>query len=503
MSEREIKLHVEPAKRARLLDTMGRRHLHRSDLSAIYFDTPGQLLSRHHLALRLRREDGRWVQTLKGACRDQNVRSEDEVPVQLDSVSSTTPAVDIALHRKTEVGRKLRKLLKRNGRQPLVEYCRTEITRQRRVLTRRGAVIEWALDEGTVEAGGRQAPISELELELKRGDPKALYALTHDWEATQGLWIDATSKAERGALLQQAKDFRAPVKAAPMAWSKRQARAMSGDAMLRGMVESCLSQILPNASEVARGSTDPDHAHQLRVGLRRLRSAAKGMKPFAANLPQGWEAAIKPVFSAIGRARDRHVLTTTVAPQLREVGAPVDDLPSSRSTEAEAGLKPVGQLVRGAVFQGVLLRLLSYALTPADDVPDSQDGSGLAHLTRHLAKIDREVTHAARKFMDMPFGDQHRVRKRIKRLRYLAEFASPAFDERAVKSWLEKISPAQDDLGAHMEFLQAGARFETLASTDARAWFAVGWLRAKADESGKASRASLKRLLRARKFWTT
>ena len=38
-----------------------------------------------------------------------------------------------------------------------------------------GALIEAALDEGRIVAGERKARIAELELELKRGDPSALF----------------------------------------------------------------------------------------------------------------------------------------------------------------------------------------------------------------------------------------------------------------------------------------------------------------------------------------
>ena len=256
MSEREIKLHVEPDRRGRLLDALGRRRMRRSALSAVYFDTPDGLLARHRFALRLRREDGHWVQTLKGKTGRTDDRLEHEVAI--DGADGATPSLDLERHRRSVVGRRLRALLKKHGQPALGESCRTEVTRQSRLLRAHDAVVEWSLDEGAVTAGGRSQPICELELEFKGGDAAGLYAVAHDWEALHGLWIDPVSKSERGALLHDETAFRAPVRAAPIRWGAGRARDMDGATMLRRMVAACLAQVVPNAGEIARGSRDPE-----------------------------------------------------------------------------------------------------------------------------------------------------------------------------------------------------------------------------------------------------
>ena len=293
------------------------------------------------------------------------------------------------------------------------------------------------------------------------------------------------------------KPFGPPVKARAPAWSARQTRAMDGPAMLRGMVESCLAQILPNAAEIARGSRDPEHVHQLRVGLRRLRSVARGMQPFAVCLPADWEPAIMPVFDALGDARDKHVQSTTLAPRLREAGAPLADLGGPSEEEAKA----LQQLVRGGAFQGMLPRLVSCCEASGDAVARGDKGTGLAHLTRRLAKLMRQVTEHAHRFDELPFAQHHQVRKRLKRLRYLAAFAAPAFDRDDVDAWRAKVSAAQDRLGEYIDLALAAERFAALAVTEPDAGFAVGWLRAKAEASTRAARKSLQRLDEAKSFW--
>ena len=501
MGELEIRLHVELGRRGRLLDALDRRKLRQSTLSAIYFDTSDQLLARHRFALRLCSEDGRWVQTLERSGGRAAERLEHEVAVDLDpAVEGAEPAVpelDLDRHKHSAVGRRLQALLRRAARPALAESCRTDVTRLSRLLSAHGALVEWSLDEGEVTAAGRSRPISELELEFKQGDPAGLYALALDWQALQGLWIDPMSKFERGALLLADSPFAPAAKAAPPPWGGKELRALGGETMLRRMVASCLAQILANAGEIARGSPDAEHVHQLRVGLRRLRSVACGTKCFAARMPDGWEAAIEPVFAALGESRDRHVLSTSVTPALQRAGAPVPDAVPPSPADAKA----IQDLVRGAALQGVLIRLMAFAGASSAGLDRADDDSGLACLVRRLRKLARQVTRDARHFEQLPFARRHRVRKRIKRLRYLAEFAAPAFHRRDVDAWLKRIAPAQDHLGKYIDDVQAGLRFAALAPTEPGACFALAWLRAQSERSARASRKSLERLRRSKVFW--
>ena len=52
-------------------------------------------------------------------------------------------------------------------------------------------------------------------------------------------------------------------------------RDATGAQIVVAVLQSCLNQILPNASELAAASGDSEHIHQLRVGIRRLRTALR------------------------------------------------------------------------------------------------------------------------------------------------------------------------------------------------------------------------------------
>ncbi|MFL6629127.1 MAG: CHAD domain-containing protein, partial [Vitreoscilla sp.] len=288
----------------------------------------------------------------------------------------------------------------------------------------------------------------------------------------------------------------APVKAARPPWSGKQLRGMDGDALLRRMVGACLDQVEPNAAAIARGSRDPGHVHQLRVGLRRLRSAARGMAPFAVAMPHGWEPAVRPVFDALGQSRDAFIRASELAPKLRAAGAAcVDDVPPS-----EEAARALAQRVGSAAFAGAVQRLRAFAEAAPDRVP-GEDGSGLARLVGRLRKLNRQVTRLAGHFDELPFEAQHRARKRLKRLRYLAEFAAPAFASGDVRRWLRRVSDAQDALGRHIDRVRAGRHYAELAAGRPDAWFAVGWLRAKSERSARAARKALLRLRDADGFW--
>ncbi len=287
-----------------------------------------------------------------------------------------------------------------------------------------------------------------------------------------------------------------PARAAPPPWSGQQARAMDGATLLRRVVAACLAQVRPNAEAIALGSDDPEHVHQLRVGLRRLRSGVRELAPFAGALPPGWEDAVMPVFEALGESRDRHVLSTTIAPKLREADAAIADVPAP---SARRGASTVRRRVCGPAFQRALRQLAAFADDPARET--GRAGEGLAHLVERLRKLERQVTRGARHFDELPFETQHQVRKRLKRLRYLAEFVAPAFERADVRAWKKTVSPAQDALGRHIDLVLAERRFARLAASNPDAWFAVGWLRAKSARSARGARKALERLRQAKSFW--
>ncbi|MBU0891618.1 MAG: CHAD domain-containing protein, partial [Gammaproteobacteria bacterium] len=92
--------------------------------------------------------------------------------------------------------------------------------------------------------------------------------------------------------------------------------------------------------------------------------------------------------------------------------------------------------------------------------------------------LHAQVNKAARKFSTLSVDEQHRLRKRLKRLRYLTEFVAPALDTQGAR-FLDSLKPALAALGRLNDERVAGSLYREIALTDPRAWFAVGWLAAR------------------------
>ncbi|HEY4079478.1 MAG TPA: CYTH and CHAD domain-containing protein [Burkholderiaceae bacterium] len=502
MFETELKLAI-PADRLERVAAQARRGSQRVALKAIYFDTQDLRLSVAHTSLRLRREGKDWAQTAKAPGGNAARRKEHNVPRAAEP-GRDEPRLDLSLHDGTPAGKALHKVLdkipdKAPADASLHEIFRTEVIRHRRTVNTLGARVEVALDEGELVANGGRQAIREIEFELKAGPAAALFALARRWVARHGLWFESRSKAERGAWLSRGEAGGPPRKA--KVDKLKDVRAASNEhELLRALVAAALRQALANASEVAAGRETADHVHQLRVGLRRLRTALRAFGQAAPKL-LACEPAIAKVFRALGRWRDAGVTREAIASTLHAAGAPALDLPPS----ADERLSPT-KLVRGPAFQAALLDLMEFALDePARGgaaSPGPSFGRELDELLRkRLSRLHRQLRPAGQRFEQLAQDDQHRVRKRLKRLRYLAEFLAPRYKHAAVKRYLAGLEPAQDALGAHNDTVVALARYRKLAASDPNAGFAVGWLTARLDQTASESRQALKRIESAEPFW--
>lgn len=489
MGETEIKLEVDAMARDAVVRAFVGAHVTRRRLRATYWDTPDGRLAERGIALRVRQEGRRWVQTVKAAGEGVLHRQEHNVPLP-GRWPGEGPCVDPARHGGTPAGALLEAALEGAG--PLECGFTTDVMRRSVVVedgAAGGCAVEVAFDEGRVMAGDASAPVCEVEIELLRGDPTLLFDTARSGIAAHGLWLGAVTKSARGLLLRQGRVHRAPVKAT----APKLAASMTLDAALRLSIAACLDQVLGNASEVAAGSPDPDHVHQLRVGLRRLRTALRELGAASAGIDPAWEPLLAQAFRELGALRDRDVLTASIAPRLIEAGAPALPAPP-----VPAAARPPHDLVRDPRFQQTLVDLIDYSMAPADaDAPPAKKA-----LRRALGRLHRKVARDARRFEALPEERQHGVRKLLKRLRYVAEFAQTLFEPKKVARYLERLGPAQDALGRHNDEAMALAVYREAAQAgDGAAWFAVGWLQARQPAGAAECARALKRVADAPLFF--
>jgi CHAD domain-containing protein len=93
------------------------------------------------------------------------------------------------------------------------------------------------------------------------------------------------------------------------------------------------------------------------------------------------------------------------------------------------------------------------------------------------------------------------VRKRLKRLRYLAEFTAPLFGRRRQHAFVQAVKPVQDALGTNNDLHMALQAYRRLAQQDPQALFGVGWLTAQCEPQAVACGKALRRLRKADPFW--
>ncbi len=154
-------------------------------METAYFDTPTGALHRRKWMLRIRRENGKSVCTMKTP-RPDGSRGEWE-----------TEAADLtkALAALPELGCPAE--LAEIAREGLEEQCAARFTRLAKRLTVGGSTVELALDQGQLLAGGRTLPISEVEIELKTGRDEDCAAFADSLAARFRLEPETKSKAQR------------------------------------------------------------------------------------------------------------------------------------------------------------------------------------------------------------------------------------------------------------------------------------------------------------------
>ncbi len=483
-------------------------------LQAAYFDTPQRLLARHAMALRLRREGANWVQTLKGSSGDGLARQEHNAALDGETIDFAAPAVEPARHAGIAIGDRLIEMLDQQG-DGLSCCYRTDVRRVVRELSTRYGKVELAFDEGFIEAGARRLPLCELEIELLEGHPLAVLDVARRWALRFGLWLDVRSKAERGDMLANGIDLAAPVKAGRI----RIRRGNSADLALQAAVGDCRRQILANASQIASGCFDAEHVHQLRVGLRRLRTALRlfegGTDAGSMALPLAEPAAM--LFRGLAVSRDQAVRAAQISPAIeaawRAAGRPAG-LPEWVSEPMAA--TPTG-LVRAAVCQRLLFDLIEVGLPafsaagsshrplaaewPTDSSPEAArlESPGTADLVaRRLSKWHRVVLRDAARFDQLDDAGRHLLRKRIKRLVYGAGFAAGLYRRKPLDRLLRSLKPVQDCLG-ELNDVVTGLRARS--GDTFVGWFAAGWLVARRQALLAEALPLLQRLAGVEPIW--
>lgn len=498
-AEIELKLRF-PASRLREVVTLpllkGRGATTRK-LAATYFDTPELELSRRRIALRVRREGRRWVQALKGG---GTVVSGVHQRLEIENVLRE-PYPDVSILPRNPLTKILRT---RKVAESLVPVLRTEITRSLRLLEPApGVLIEVAIDRGVIRSGRRRERVCEIELELKSGPVGALFELAQQLARVVPLKLEHRSKAERGYDLFRG-TVATPVKAAPVTLT----RQMTAGQCFLAIAAVALAQVHANESGVL-DSEDPEYLHQMRVGMRRLRSAFSLFRDVFGDAAVPQASMLRTIAGALGPARDWDVFITETMPMVRpalNVHAAVEAFETACRKCRQSARVAAKKSIKSNNYNNYMIALGGWLATLGKDGSNSalqQPARDCA--VQILAARHARVLKRGRRLEQRSAAELHRLRIAVKQLRYATEFFSSLFPGRGMAALRGRLTLLQDILGRINDAAAVQPLLNAAAADDreliAAAGIVTGWCEAHAVAERTALQMAWRRFRSARRPW--
>ncbi|MBL8697385.1 MAG: CHAD domain-containing protein [Alphaproteobacteria bacterium] len=506
--EIELTLRLDPEAASRLarrdsLPELRAGRMRRRRLVSTYFDTPDGLLRTSRIALRIRQDGKRFVQTVKTAAADTGPairRGEWECGV-------SEPVPDL---RSLGDERELRHVFGDAGLAAALQpVYTTDFTRTTIPLRVGDSRLDLAIDVGEIRVGEATEPVCEAEIELRRGAVADVYAVAQALRREVAVRLEPLSKSERAYFLTLQGGVR-PLRAK----RPRMERDVSlGDAFL-AIARSCLIQLRANAAAVERGD-DPEGMHQLRVALRRLRSA---FSAFGAAMPgparRRFAASLKRLARTTDAARELDVFLAEILVAVRKAVGRDSGLAAVEAAAREARARAwarVRAALAGDLFVATVLDLEAWLegggwrLAAGDTYAHPAED----YARRVLKRLHRKLARAGERLAELSEPELHDVRLRAKKLRYAGEFFRDLFAAKAAKRYLAALADVQDHLGALNDSVTVRALLQRLgrrrladaAGFERGAAVILGWSGARVSAELDRLPETWRAFLDCRAFW--
>ncbi len=472
-------------------------------LRSIYYDTPDQALRDHGMSLRVRQNADGWVQTAKIG---RDLMAGLSSPIEIEH-PVPGPAIDIGKLKSTGVADEVVKLLDKSSLVPMFETIFSRTTRQLRAPC--GAAVEVAFDSGKVKAGNSTSQIREMELELKSGERSALFALAEQLTSGEAVRFSDWSKAERGFRLCGGQLDTVPD---PQAYVTPDISRTSTTAeAFSSQLQACARQIAHNW-KVVLDSDAVEGPHQLRIGLRRLRSTLRAYKTVAdsKNL-RHLDRKAKQLAAVAGQLRDADVLVEEIvsAPAMPD-GTELTGLRELLEAERKIIRSDVRAKLAGDDMMRLLLRLGAFIESPKKQIPKKKNRNRpvISIANSALRKSWSKVEMKGRDIARLTIEERHSMRKSLKELRYQIDAFANLYPRHKVKPFCKKLKSLQDVFG-YLNDVAMAERITSLISAkqaakpniQRAAGFALGWHTARSQFAWRQARHEWKDLERSRKFW--
>ena len=407
-------------------------------LLSVYYDTPKLDLHAAGVALRLRRTPQGWVQTLKwagSALGSLHQRAEVESPVPEQQL-------DLAMLDRTEIAGLFAPARVRKRLKPRFV---TDFERTHRILQVGESRIALSFDRGEVVAGKTREPISELELELIDGATVALFDLAAELQQGVPLRSLSRSKAERGYALSGLAD--APRKAGSIVLEQQ----LSVEQSLTLILACGLSQLQANEHGMLAGG-DSEYLHQMRVAVRRLRSALGAHADVATGETFDWlRRELKWAGARLGVARDWDVFVTELLPPLLQERVHHRELALLAKAAQEArerANRSARAAVRSRRYAHLIFALGRIAAGAGRPMIDPRCAEPvLPFAAALLGKRHAKVVTRGGRLQRRSLQELHALRIAIKKLRYASEFFGSLFPEPRANLYRSRVADLQENLG--------------------------------------------------------
>ncbi len=476
-------------------------------LDSIYYDTSDCLLFGRGLSLRVQRQGRRFVQTLKRHGPGHVAGLLWQVPVE-----NAMP--DLSRLAGSGVEPSAASLMEAVPAASLTAMFETRLRRQIRRLELPGALVDVAFDEGVIEAEAGRQSLTEVRLALQAGEASVLYEIGMRLLELAPLRVGTASIVRRGYALASGIPPKAE-KAAPLAL----AHGSAVDDVVAAILAGCQRHLQANQLAAEDGRS-PDGVHQMRVALRRMRSAFSLLKrEMPSSTMPGLSAEAKWVADQFGAARgwDVFLATTLTRPQ-RGHGPGVDFVGLRRAAELPraAGYAAVREMLASSRYSRFQLSLSQWIARRGWRNEVDRDGLGVlaepaaVMAVRVLGRLHRKALRQGGHFRQLSSEQRHELRITLKKLRYALEFFLPLLAEPAHGArFLRRLGSLQDALGLDHDAATTQPLLDELGRADPSPGVqqaigvVIGWQAHERAGSGDALAEQWHRFKTLPLFWAT
>lgn len=359
-----------------------------------------------------------------------------------------------------------------------------------RVRTATAGTMEVTVLSGALRAGDLSAPCCRVRL---AGPAAAVATLANELAA-----IGAIAAPPLAAGLGGAAPPRAPV---PLL--DPHASASAALARICGHLAALIAAQAGPAAEAA----GPEPVHQMRVAVRRLRSAIKLFKSVAA-CPElaTIGAELRRLGQVLGPARDWDVFIAgagkAVAAAFPEDAAVAQLLAAAARQRQSAYASLRGELAAASFRRLGIGLALAAAIRPwegAEPSPHLRDFAAAA-----LARRRRRLRRPGRNIAGLEPPVLHAIRIQAKRLRYAAELFAPLWDDAAARRCIRRMTAVQEQLGQLNDASVAAELMARLgpAGRGRAGGIVLGFVAARSDGARRKVGRAWRKAYKAEPFWS-